>query len=88
MLKGRLIILKLTVVALLVMLFSTANAEWKNVVSTQGNNIGAVISTTTGGPLDCLYYGLPPTPVPPRLRQHVQNRTLGLGRPGGPRLQR
>ena len=64
MLHSRYILLKLNVVALLVLLVSTANAEWKNRLQSQGNNIGMTVSLTSGGPLDCAYYELPPTQFP------------------------
>ena len=43
--------IKLAVAALLVLLVSTANAEWKNLVQAQGNNVGLTVSTSYGGPM-------------------------------------
>jgi|SaaInl4_150m_RNA_FD_contig_111_32742_length_9015_multi_5_in_0_out_0_2 hypothetical protein len=43
--------IKLAIVALLVVVVSSANAEWKQSTQSQGNNVGLTVSTSYGGPM-------------------------------------
>ncbi len=43
--------IKLALVALLVVVVSSANAEWKQSTQSQGNNVGLTVSTSYGGPM-------------------------------------
>jgi len=64
MLHDRLMFFKLIVVALVLSLATAANAEWKTVYFTQGNNIGLGVSLHTGGPLGGRYSDIAPSQFP------------------------